>query len=90
MIKALKIKTFRGHKSNISSIAICQNKKLLMSAGALERTINIWSCANGKQVKIFRGHSDWIKSIAISPNDIFIISGSCDSTIIIWNIQSGE
>ena len=37
-----------------------------------------------------RGHSDSINSIFITSNDKYIISGSSDKTIKIWDIQNGE
>ncbi|MEH2353025.1 serine/threonine-protein kinase [Nostoc sp.] len=36
------------------------------------------------------GHSDWIHSVAISPDGKILASGSCDTTIKLWNLATGE
>ncbi len=36
------------------------------------------------------GHSDRISSVAISSDNKYIISGSYDETVIVWDRESGE
>ena len=38
----------------------------------------------------FRGHTDAVSSVAISPDGRFIVSGSHDNTICIWDAKTGE
>ena len=35
----------------------------------------------------FAGHKDSIKSVAVSSDGRFIVSGSSDKTVKVWNIQ---
>ena len=37
-----------------------------------------------------KGHSKSVKSIAISSDSKYIVSGSYDKTIKIWNLESGQ
>ena len=36
------------------------------------------------------GHTNWIKSVAYSPDGQFIVSGSNDNTVRVWNADSGQ
>jgi len=37
-----------------------------------------------------RGHTDWVQTASISKNDSFIISGSWDKRLILWNALNGK
>lgn len=43
----------------------------------------------GRYVNTFRGHKDWIRSIAFSPDGRLIASGSDDSSVRIWDVETG-
>ena len=45
---------------------------------------------SGKNIKVLRGHSGSILCLTISSDSKLIISGSFDTKIKIWNIQSGK
>ena len=38
----------------------------------------------------FRGHSGSVPCCSISSDDSFIVSGSYDKTLKLWNIETGE
>ena len=38
---------------------------------------------------VLQGHTDWVKSVAFSPDGRHIVSGSDDSTIRVWDAQTG-
>ncbi|MEE0947967.1 MAG: hypothetical protein U0L53_04505, partial [Bacteroidales bacterium] len=40
-------------------------------------------------LKTLEGHSDYVMSVCWSPDGKYLASGSCDSTIIIWDAMSG-
>src|ERR1700760_1538399 len=45
-----------------------------------------WSaCEN-----ILRGHSSWVNSVAFSHDGRRVVSGSDDSTVRIWNVETGS
>jgi COMPASS component SWD3 len=60
-------------------------------ASALDSTIRLWSSATGRCVKTFKGHKN-VKYCIFSTflNDQFIVSGSEDGLIYIWDMYSQE
>ena len=50
----------------------------------------IWSDSGRGQECTLTGHSDSVCSVAYSPDGKHIVSGSRDSTVKIWDAQSGK
>jgi len=79
------IKTFRGHTSDVNSVAISPNGKYIVS-GSYDDTIKLWDINTGELIRSFKGHKGDVNSVAISPNGKYIISGSSDKTIKLWGV----
>ena len=45
--------------------------------------------STGELRHTLQGHSDWVNAVAISPNGDYIVSGSYDETLRIWDSTSG-
>ena len=41
-------------------------------------------------VHVLQGHFDWVTPVVFSPESKFLVSGSWDRTLRIWNVQTGE
>ncbi len=54
-------------------------------SGSANKTIKIWSVENGLCIKTLKGHSEDVWRTIYSPNGFYIVSGSFDETIKIWN-----
>ncbi len=49
-------------------------------------TIRIWDAETGAAVGApLEGHNDWVRSVAYSANGKYIVSGSDDRTIRVWD-----
>ena len=80
-------------------VAICPDSKYFVSGGK-DGTIKIWNFEKyEKPIKVFCRrpgffHRFWpgspITSAAISPDGKYIVSGSRDSTIEVWNMEDGK
>jgi WD40 repeat protein len=44
----------------------------------------------GRQLRLCEGHTDRVNSVAISPNGRFVLSGSSDNTMRLWELASGR
>ena len=71
------------YKTAVNRIKITSDNKYIISGG--DTTIRIWDLLEKKQVAVLEGHTDYIYTLAISSDDEYIISGSKDKTIRIWN-----
>ena len=50
-------------------------------------SIRIWNLKSERQETILRGHSDGVCSMAITSDNIYLVSGSSDTTIRVWNLR---
>lgn len=89
LLTGKQLRTFKGHKSNVTKIKYTSDGKYLLS-GSMDNTLKLWNTETGKEIKNFTGHSDVIEAITFSPDDKYILSGSWDGTIKLWDSISGK
>ena len=63
------------------------NDGTIIIAG-LGHNIIIYETSTGNIIKTLTGHTSFINSLALSKNKNFIVSGSKDNTVKIWNIET--
>ena len=83
---------YKAHESDVSSLFQLSNGKFI-SSGKDEgkHTIKMWNLADLSLLqKIETDHDDTIQSIDVSKDETFLATGSADSTIKIWPIQSNS
>lgn len=91
------LSTVKGPGGIVYSLAVSPDGKFLVN-GMDDNNINVWDLSTVMQprhpknalispavLKRLRGHSSSIKSVIFSPDGRFIISGSNDKTIKIWD-----
>jgi WD40 repeat protein len=83
------LRTMRGHKDCIYSLAVSPDGKLVAS-GSYDKSIEIWNAQTGKELKNLLDHIDAVFAVAFSPDGKLLASGSQDRTVKIWNVASGE
>lgn len=62
--------------------------KGLLAAGHTNGTITIWDTESGKKLASYRGHQGGVTSVAIDSTGRRAISGSGDTTAIVWEIPA--
>ncbi|WP_375466646.1 protein kinase [uncultured Nostoc sp.] len=83
------VNSLTGHTDWVSSLAISQDGKTLVS-GSGDRSIKIWNLQTGGLKTTLSLHTDAVNSVAISPDGKTLVSGSKDGTIKVWNLENGS
>lgn len=82
------------HTDDVRCIAVSNDGKRVIS-GSTDKTIKVWKVApdiySGECERTLEGHAGRVNAVCIFPDEKYIVSGSsCDKTIKIWNINTGE
>ncbi|BAY30193.1 WD repeat protein [Nostoc carneum NIES-2107] len=67
----------------LTQVQQCQNPGLLPQTASL-------TSPGGSLVRTLVGHSSSVKALALTPDGKYVISGSDDNTVKVWNWQIGE
>lgn len=79
------LRTYRGHKDFITSVAISPEGTRIAGAD-LRGRLRLWSTRSSRLVAAFNRHSDRITGLAFSPDGTRLASASADGTIRIWHV----
>ena len=86
--KGKQVKQLKGHTDWITDIEIVSiENSLLIATSSRDGTIKLWN-KKGTLVNTLSGHQDWVNSIAVF--DYYLVSGSSDGNVIIWDAKAGE
>jgi len=61
----------------------------MIAVGLLPGSIIILNAITGIQVTTLSGHTRWVESLVFSPDGTTLVSGSADTTIKLWDMQTG-
>ena len=70
-------------------MAFTADSTMIISASN-DKTIWGWDAASMAQVQVWEGHDDTVWSVKASPDNAYIVSGSSDGTMRIWELPPSK
>ncbi|TPX56305.1 hypothetical protein PhCBS80983_g04618 [Powellomyces hirtus] len=77
------VKTFEGHTNSVLQVNFLSAGMQLISCGS-DGLLKLWTIRSNECVGTLDGHDDRIWALAVQKDEKFIMSGSSDSTVVIW------
>ena len=75
-----------SHLSNVTSVAISHNGKLLAS-GSDDKTVKLWNVEAGKKLETIPGYSKYVEDVVFSPDDQLLATSTYNGKIVVWKIN---
>ena len=82
-----------SNSGKIYAIALSPDDKYLAVGGYLDQdlqyrhAIRIYDFQSGKLINVFKSHEDVVNDLSFSHDGRYLISGSADKTVKVWNMQ---
>jgi WD40 repeat protein len=70
--------------------AFSPDDKLLATTGAHDKVVHLWEIETAREIMQLVGHSESVFSLAFSPDGRFIVTGSADETVRVWDATTGK
>lgn len=74
----------------VNSVSFSPDGKKILSSEKQKKYIQLLDLETGKCSMEFKGHTNWVNSASFSPDGKCIVSASQDSTVRVWDVETGE
>ena len=79
----------REHENFVRCVRFSHDGELLASCSD-DRSIRLFTAANGAMVRQLHGHTGWVLAVTFSPDGGTLLSGGGDPTARVWCVATGE
>ncbi|KAJ3080404.1 hypothetical protein HK102_003084, partial [Quaeritorhiza haematococci] len=83
--------TMEGHTSWVSIVAFSPDgQRIVSGSGTGDASVRVWDAkTSGALVRTMKGHKSRVKTVLFSPDGRWIASGSNDTTVHVWEAETG-
>ena len=61
-----------------------------LASGSRDRTVRLWSVADGSCLMTFRSHENWVRCVLVHPSGNYVLSCGDDRTVRVYDIKSSR
>ncbi|KIM50944.1 hypothetical protein SCLCIDRAFT_739638 [Scleroderma citrinum Foug A] len=79
----------QGHERSLTQIKFNNEGDLLFSCSK-DYIINVWFSHNGERLGTYDGHNGTVWTIDVDSQSRYLVSGSADNTLRLWNVSNGK
>ncbi len=80
------VSTFQGDGGVVQAVSFSSNGKYAMVGyGGSDQTVKVWDISSKQIVHVLREHKNGIRSIITSKDEKYIVTGSYDGTVRLWD-----
>ena len=86
--KGKMLKQFTQNKGAVVSMAVSHTRPIVVTASG--RNIRVWNLGRGEIIHTLRGHKTDVHAVCIDQMNRYVLSGSAEGTLKIWDVKSGQ
>ena len=87
VLTALIVRSYDGHNSSITSIAVCVKASNFMASASKDTTIRLWDISTGKCANVLSSKGSPVNAVAFTPDGARLLSGSDDGFVRVWDVS---
>jgi len=88
-LSEMKLITLQGHNRKLTKTKFNEDGDLLFSSSA-DNIVCVWDSINGERLGTYDGHKGVVNDFDIDYKSKYLLTGSGDSSIRIWNVEHGK
>ncbi|EJU01348.1 WD40 repeat-like protein [Dacryopinax primogenitus] len=81
-----RVRQLMGHQSLVYCVKFDRDRII---SGSRDRTIRVWNTHTGQLISTLRGHDGSVLCLKFDGKSSFLVSGSSDGSILIWDLEKG-
>lgn len=79
----------QGHERSLTQIKFNTDGDLLFSCSK-DHIINVWYSHNGERLGTYDGHNGTVWTVDVDPTTKYLVSGSADNEMRLWDVETGK